>query len=144
MKKLFLDANLVIYLNTMTGDERSTIDQFFKDLLRDRLFINLLVLDEALYISRSRYRVPYAVTMNFLRRALLPYTEIIPIAEEDLKATERYLIEYDIKPSDAIHLATMDKAGITSIISEDKELDKVKGINRIWLEKIHKPLRRRP
>jgi hypothetical protein len=141
MKKLFLDANLVIYLNTMTGDERATIDQFFKDLLRDRLFINLLVLDEVLYISRSRYRVPYAVTMNFLRRTLLPYTEIIPIAEEDLKATERYLIEYDIKPSDAIHLATMDKAGITSIISEDKELDKVKGINRIWLEKIHKPLR---
>jgi hypothetical protein len=98
-------------------------------------------LDEALYISRSRYRVPYAVTMNFLRRAFLPYADIIPIAEEALKATEMYLIESDIKPSDAIHLATMDKAGITSIISEDKELDKVKGINRIWLEKIHKPLR---
>jgi predicted nucleic acid-binding protein len=51
--------------------------------------------------------------------------------------------ESQIKPSDAIHLATMDEAGITSIISEDKELDKVKGINRIWIEKIHKPPRRR-
>ena len=134
MAKLFLDANLVIYLNTMTGDERSTIDRFFKSLLREHLFTNMLVLDETLHVSRRRYAVPYAVTMDFLRRAFLPYTEIIPIAEEDLQATERYLTKYDVKPSDAIHLATMDKVGITSIVSEDEELDAVKGIRRIWLD----------
>jgi predicted nucleic acid-binding protein len=134
MTKLFLDANLVIYLNTMTGDERSTIDRFFKSLLREHLFTDMLVLDETLHVSRRRYAVPYAVTMAFLRRAFLPYTEIIPIAEEDLQATERYLTKYDMKPSDAIHLATMDKVGITSIVSEDEELDAVKGIRRIWLE----------
>jgi predicted nucleic acid-binding protein len=118
----------------MTGDERSTIDRFFKSLLKEHLFTNMLVLDETLHVSRRRYTVPYAVTMEFLRRAFLPYTEIIPIAEEDLKATERYLTKYDVKPSDAIHLATMDKVGITSIVSEDEELDAVKGIRRIWLE----------
>jgi predicted nucleic acid-binding protein len=118
----------------MTGDERSTIDRFFKSLLREHLFTNMLVLDETLHVSRRRYAVPYAVTMDFLRRAFLPYTEIIPIAEEDLKATERYLTKYDVKPSDAIHLATMDKVGITSIVSEDEELDAVKGIRRFWLD----------
>ena len=56
------------------------------------------------------------------------------IAEEDLQATERYLGDYDVKPSDAIHLATMDKLGITSIVSEDAELDAVKGIKRVWLD----------
>jgi predicted nucleic acid-binding protein len=134
MTKLFLDANLIIYLNTMTGDERSKIDRFFKSLLREHLFTNMLVLDETLHISRRRYAVPYALTMHFLRRAFLPYTEIIPIAEADLKATEKYLTKYDVKPSDAIHLATMDKVGIASIVSEDKELDSVKGIRRIWLD----------
>jgi predicted nucleic acid-binding protein len=74
------------------------------------------------------------MTMNFLRRAFLPYTEIIPIAEEDLQATERYLTKYDLKTSDAIHLATMEKLGIASIVSEDEELDSVKGIRRIWLD----------
>ncbi|MCJ7457135.1 type II toxin-antitoxin system VapC family toxin [Candidatus Bathyarchaeota archaeon] len=39
-----------------------------------------------------------------------------------------------MKPSDAIHLATMDKLGITSIVSEDEELDAVKGIKRVWLD----------
>jgi predicted nucleic acid-binding protein len=134
MAKLFLDANLAIYLNTMTGDERSTIDRFFNSLLREHLFTNMLVIDETLYVSRRQYAVPYAMTMDFLRRAFIPYTEIIPIAEEDLQATEKYLTKYDVKPSDAIHLATMDKVGIASIVSEDEELDAVKGIRRIWLD----------
>ena len=60
--------------------------------------------------------------------------EVILLAEEDLQATERYLADYDVKPSDAIHLATMDKLGITSIVSEDEELDAVKGIKRVWLD----------
>lgn len=134
MGKLFLDANLVIYLNTITCEERPTIDQFFKSLLRERLFTNMLVLDETLHVSRKRYEVPYAMTMSFLRRALLPYAEIIPIAEEDLQATESYLTKYEVRPSGAIHLATMDKLGIRSIVSEDEELDVVKGIKRVWLD----------
>ena len=134
MRKLFLDANLVIYLNTVTGEQRPIIDRFFKGLLREHLFTNMLVLDEALYVSRRQYAVPYAMTMTFLRRAFIPYAEIIPIAEEDLQATERYLADYNVKPSDAIHLATMDKVGITSIVSEDEELDAVKGIKRVWLD----------
>lgn len=72
-------------------------------LLRERLFTNTLVVDETLYVSKSRYAVPCAVTVHFLTRAFLPYTEVIPIAEEDLQATEQYLTEYEIKPSDAIH-----------------------------------------
>lgn len=134
MRKLFLDANLAIYLNTLTGEDRLIIDRFFKSLLKERLFTNMLVLDETLYISRARYTVPYTMTMKFLRGAFLPYTEIIPIAEEDLQATESYLIKYNLRPSDAIHLATMEKVGITSIVSEDEGLDAVKDVKRVWLD----------
>jgi len=134
--KLFLDANLAIYLNTVSGEERPIIDQYFKSLLKEQLFTNMLVLDETLHVSRRHYAIPYLMTMGFLRRAFLPYTEVIPIAEEDLQAMERYLTEYGIKPSDAIHLATMDKLGIVSIVSEDEELDTVKGIRRLWLDRI--------
>lgn len=137
VRKLFLDANLIIYLNTVTGEDRAALDRFFMGLLRDRLFTNMLVLDEALYISRRGYGVSYAFTMKFLRWTLLPYAEIIPIGEEDLQAMERYLTEFDLKPSDSIHLATMDKMGITSIVSEDEELDAVDCIRRIWLPRGH-------
>jgi hypothetical protein len=36
--------------------------------------------------------------------------------------TENYLTKYDVKPFGAIHLATMDKLGISFIVSEDEEL----------------------
>lgn len=48
---------------------------------------------------------------------------------------EKYLLEHELKPSDAIHLATMEKAGIKRIASEDQEFDKVRGIERIWVRK---------
>jgi len=130
--KTFLDSSFLVYMNTMTGDERGGIDELFRKLLEGPLFINMLVVDEVLYISR-RYRVPYSVTLGFLRNIVLPYAEVIPIEEEDMKPVERYLLEYDLKPSDAIHLATMEKAGADHIVTEDEDFDKVKEVKRIWL-----------
>ncbi len=55
MAKPFLDVDLVIYLNTVTGEERPIIDQFFKSLLRERLFTNMLVLDETFHVPANRH-----------------------------------------------------------------------------------------
>jgi predicted nucleic acid-binding protein len=40
-----------------------------------------------------------------------------------------------MKPSNAIHLAVMEKEGILNIVSEDNEFDGVKEIKRTWLNK---------
>ncbi|KPV63573.1 MAG: PIN domain protein [Candidatus Bathyarchaeota archaeon BA1] len=131
--KIFLDANFLIYMNTMLGDERRDIEKLYRKLLEETLFTNVLVVDEVLYISRKRYGLPYNVTLNFLRNIVSPYIEIIPISEEDIKPVEKYLLKYDLKPSDAIHLATMEKVGVSHIVSEDEGLDKVKEVKRIWI-----------
>lgn len=91
-----------------------------------------MVIDETLYISKSKYRVPHELTLTLLKKSVLPYASVIPIEESDLIATERYLSKYEIRPSDAIHLATMEKKGIANIASEDEDLDKVKEVRRIW------------
>ncbi|MEM2935903.1 MAG: type II toxin-antitoxin system VapC family toxin [Candidatus Bathyarchaeia archaeon] len=49
----------------------------------------------------------------------------IPIEEEDIKPFEKYLLKYDLKPSDTIHLATMEKAGVNHIVTEDEDFDRV-------------------
>ena len=131
--KIFLDANFLIYMNTMLGDERRDIEKLYRKLLEETLFTNVLVVDEVLYVSRKRYGLPYNVTLNFLRNIVSPYIEIIPISEEDIKPVEKYLLKYDLKPSDAIHLATMEKVGVSHIVSEDEGLDKVKEVKRIWI-----------
>jgi uncharacterized protein len=65
----------------------------------------------------------------------MPFVTILPIEESDVSLTEKYLTKYKIKPSDAIHLATMEKQGVTNIASEDSELDQIKEIKRVWLSK---------
>ena len=130
--KTFLDSSFLIYMNTMTNDKRRHIEELFRKLLGEPLFINMLVVDEVLYVSR-KYGVLYNVTLNFLRNIVLPYTEIIPIEEEDVKPVEKYLLKYNLKPSDAIHLATMEKIGANHIVTEDEDFDKVKEVKRIWL-----------
>ena len=116
----------------MTDDKRKILEDFFKKLLKEQLFINMLVIDEVLYISK-KYGIHYDTTLDFLRNILSPYIEIISIEEEDLKFIEKFLLNYNLRPSDAIHLATMEKAGIKNIVTEDEDFDKVKEVKRIWL-----------
>jgi len=56
---------------------------------------------------------------------VLPFVEIITLDTEDLYKAEKYLVNYGLKPSDAFHIATMEKAGATLIVPEDKDFDKV-------------------
>jgi predicted nucleic acid-binding protein len=130
--KAFLDACLFIYLNAMVDDERRLVEGLFKRLLEEQLFTGMLVIDKVLYISR-KYGVSYETTLDFLKNIVLPYAEVLPVEEKDSKPAEKYLLKYGLKPSDAIHLATMEKAGISNIVSEDREFDKVRGIKRIWI-----------
>jgi len=134
--KIFLDSSFLIYLNASTDESRKPLEQLFKKILPEELYTNILVIDETLYISRKKYKIPYDLTFDFIRHVILPYTEIIPIEKIDLEPIRKYLIKYEIKPSDAIHLAAMEKKGINNIVSEDEDFDKIKGINRIWLNKI--------
>ncbi|MEM2776636.1 MAG: type II toxin-antitoxin system VapC family toxin [Candidatus Bathyarchaeia archaeon] len=113
----FLDSNFLIYLNAMTSDERKRFDEFFMKLLKEQLFINMLIINEVLYISR-KYGLPYETTLKFLKTIVLPYTEVISIEEGDLKLIEKYLLKYSLKPSDAIHLATIEKIGANYIVSK--------------------------
>lgn len=131
--KVFLDASFLIYLNTMTSVDRKELDDLFRKLLEESLFTNLLVIDETLYISERKFGFPYDLTLDFIKRIVLPYAEIIPIEEENLKIFEKYLLTYTMKPSDAIHLATMEKADVNYIVTEDEDFDKVKEVKRVWL-----------
>ena len=44
-----------------------------------------------------------------------------------------YIERYDLKPRDAFHAAMMKAAGVSEIISDDHDFDRVKGIKRIRL-----------
>ncbi len=135
--KVFLDTNLLIYLNTLTDTEtRSVYEEFYLDLVANhRLYTDVLVLDELLYISRKRYGIPYRVTAEFIESIVMPYTDILPLGRDEYLEASRIVVEKGLKPSDALHAAAAKLASIQVIASEDREFDKLGFLERVWVDK---------
>lgn len=59
-------------------------------------------------------------------------TEVLPVAEEHTaRALELLSIYQRISPRDAIHVATMEAAGIKQILSTDTDFDELKEVKRV-------------
>ena len=133
--KIFIDAPLLIYLNTLTDTrDRILYENFYIDILtKYKPYTDVLVLDELIYISNKKYGIPYKISIEFIQSNILPYTSILSLSEDEYNYAAKILMEYGIKPSDALHLGAMINNGITLIASEDKEYDKIPIIKRLWI-----------
>ncbi len=129
--KVFVDANLLIYLNV--GSSEAVLDFWIDLLARNRLYTDPLVLDEVIWVSRKKYSVLEEDTIGFIEEEVLPFVRILPIGEREYVAATDLILSFHLKPSDALHAATMKSHKITSIASEDAEFDRVPGIRRLWL-----------
>ncbi len=90
------------------------------------------MLDEAVYVSKRKYDVPFSGTIEFIDRAVLPHVEVVALGLETYLEAKKYMIKYDLSPSDSIHAATVEVFGLQAIASEDRDFDRV-GIKRLWL-----------
>jgi len=133
--KIFIDAPLLIYLNTVT-DPRNRIlyENFYIDILtRYKPYTDALVFDELIYVSKKRYGIPYNISIEFIESSVLPYVHVISLGEEEYREAIKFILEYGIKPSDALHLGAMINNEISLIVSEDKDFDKISLIKKVWL-----------
>mgnify|MGYP000742922108 CR=1 FL=1 len=133
--KVFIDANLLIYLNTLTTEEiRRSYESFYLNLaVEHRMYTDALVLDEVIYISKKRYLVPYVTTLSFIESIVLPYITILPLSEAEYNEAAKIIEKYNVKPSDALHIGAMRTNDINVVASEDEELDRIEEIKRIWI-----------
>ncbi|RLE46373.1 MAG: PIN domain nuclease [Candidatus Methanomethylicota archaeon] len=133
--KVFIDACLLIYLNTLTNAYvRGMYENFYLNVLsKYKAFTDVLVLDELIYISEKKYNVPSSVTLGFIDSTVLSYVTILGLGEEEYRRAYLYIKEYGLKLSDALHLGAMKNNGIEYIASEDLDFDKVGEIKRVWL-----------
>jgi predicted nucleic acid-binding protein len=92
----------------------------------------VLVLDELIYISKKN-GIPQRITIEFIESNTLPYINIINLGEEEYRQATKFLLDYNLKPSDSLHLGAMINNGINIIVSEDGEFDKVPIVKRLWI-----------
>ena len=127
---IFLDANFLIYLNSGVSEVK---EYYIKLLTYESLFLDPLVIDEVIYVSKKKYGVKYCDTIEFLDEIVLKYLTVLPITTKEYERAKEIMRKYSVKPSDAFHIAVMLNNSINVILSEDKELDKVAEIKRIWI-----------
>jgi predicted nucleic acid-binding protein len=132
--KVFVDASLFIYLNVpIPEDQAQLIDSLWKGLLSEHeVFTNLLVLDEVIYVSKKKYNVEQEETLEFIDHTVLPHVELLSIGAELYPFFRLYIAKFGLKPSDALHAATVKRHRLDAIASEDRDFDRA-GIKRIWL-----------
>jgi predicted nucleic acid-binding protein len=132
--KLFIDANLLVYLLTKTPDEAEKLVGFYADLIEKHiLYTNPLVLDETIHVSKKKYEVPYETSIQFIGEKVLPYVNVLPLTILDYLTAKELILRYNLRPSDALHVATIQNNGLQAVVSEDDDFDRLP-IKRIWLE----------
>jgi len=109
-------------------------ENFYIDILtRYKLYTDVLVLDELIYISKKKYGIPQRITIEFIESNVLPYIYIISLGEEEYRQAIKFLQDYNLKPSDSLHLGAMINNGTNIIVSEDSEFDKIPIVKRLWI-----------
>lgn len=134
--RVFLDSNILIYLNVrLPDDEAMLVEELWLELLHEHnLYTNTLVLDEAIYVSMRKYSVKPADTIEFIDKVILPYTDLLPLGLEEYLEAKKLIKQYNLKPSDALHAATILTNKLDAIVSEDKEFERI-GLKRIWIKR---------
>ncbi|MFQ6085021.1 MAG: type II toxin-antitoxin system VapC family toxin [Candidatus Bathyarchaeia archaeon] len=134
-KKFFLDSCYLIYLRYAKKDR---VAEYTWNLLHravkegTELITNMVVVDEVVWILTTKYRVKLEEVFELLD-STLPLVDVIQLDYVDYDAMKRIMKEHRLRPSDALHISSMKKAGTRCIVSEDEEFDQVPWIKRIWV-----------
>jgi hypothetical protein len=127
---IFVDANFLIYLNLGVKEVE---DYYLKLLSEESLATDPLVLDEVIYVSKKKYGIRLEDALDFLDNIVLPNSVVLPVTINEYRRAREVMLKYSVSPSDALHVAVMLNNSIRRILSEDRDFDRVKEVERVWL-----------
>ena len=129
---IFLDSNVPMYLVGGAHPTRTRAQLVLTDLMRgrDRLVTSAEVFQEIVHRYAALKREPtMAAAWELLRDGT---DEVFPIEYEDVARSREVLAENQgLSARDALHVAIMNRHGITRILSFDTGFDVVEDIVRI-------------
>jgi len=133
MIKRYIDAN--IFLQGILYDDENINKILFKMVNKEFLgYTSVLSWDEIVFIVRKFLGKEIAIKEGekFLK---MPNLIFIDANKNIIEKSQRLINKYNIKPRDAIHVASALINGANEIISDDKDFDKIKEIKRIEVKK---------
>ncbi len=133
----FLDTNVV--LRFLTRDDEARAADCYKLFQRvqqgeEELLTCESVVSEAAYVLSSS-RLSYRLTHEEIRERLLPILTLrgvrLPQKRVCLQALDIYATSPFLDFEDALAVAHMEQAGVTEIVSYDRDFDRVPGVQRV-------------
>ena len=132
MPKYYIDSNIFFYARIMDKRYGEPCGKILRGIFRGEIEAVTSVLTPIEVANALRkYGVSREEVRNSIDAMLSLDMEIYEIDRIDIAEAVRISEEFDISPYDAVHVAIMKKAGVTRIISADKDFNRVTGIERI-------------
>ena len=92
-------------------------------------FTSTLTWDEVVWVVRRLLGKPDSVQAGE-KLILFPNLRFVPASEDVIRQAQNLVSEQDIAPRDAIHAASALRKNVDWLVSDDPDLDVVKGLKR--------------
>ena len=128
---MYIDSNIFIFASTDKGKLGQNCREIIR-LINEQNIVcaaSFLVLDEVMWILKKNVGRDDAIKIT---KAMLsmPIKWVEVNKSVIIKMTDIFE-KTTLDPRDAIHIASMKELGLSSIVSEDNDFDKISGIERI-------------
>ena len=132
MNTVFVDSNIFIYAFIDKDNKGKLCRDLLDKIARGELkgITTPVVIDELVWILLKNGQK--AFLQNYLDNLYeLPNLEIADVPQNLPLLALEFILQYNLRPHDAMHCAFMKQHDIITIATNDKDFDKIKGINRM-------------
>lgn len=130
---IFLDSNVLVYLIGAPHPNRDLAVAAIDRLVRsgERMVTSAEVMQELLHLfSRRPASAALQQALNALRGLA---DEIYPVEAEDVeRAHAVWRAHSGLSSRDALHVAVMQRRGVSRILSYDRDFDRIATIERVY------------
>jgi predicted nucleic acid-binding protein len=132
----YLDSNAFIYPALYEGPKADTAAALLRSITagKRRAATASLTIDEVVWIISQEASRSVAIEQG-RRLCALPNLQIVDVRATEMLGMLDHLDDNDhLRPRDGLHLAAMDRAGCSTIVSDDDDFDTVGGVTRRALD----------
>ena len=127
----FIDTNIFAYALLDRGRKGAACTGLLDQVVRGKqASTSPLVLDELMWVLAKNGRAG-SIPSVVAKVCAMPNLTVLPVGGQTAEQASKLVAEFGLKPRDAMHLAVMREHGLSAILSDDRDFDKIKGIKRI-------------